>query len=231
MFVYGVGVEVRNVLKFFGVDGVKVMVFDDVSFMIGMGEFVLVIGFSGCGKFMLFKVVVGFFDVDFGSVMIDGESVRVVLCDKKIGFVLQLLVLLLWKMVCENVEFFVWINCGVNGDCVFCDLVELLLIFGFGYVLKKYFGQFFGGMQQCVVIVRVFVFDLVIMLMDELFFVFDEMNCDFQCIVLLDFWQLNCKVVMFVMYLVLEVIMFFDCIVVMVVYFGCIVQVIDVNLL
>lgn len=48
------------------------MVFDIEEFVFCKGECVFVYGFSGCGKMMLFGVLVGVFEVDVGVVCILG---------------------------------------------------------------------------------------------------------------------------------------------------------------
>lgn len=85
--------------------------------------------------------------------------------------------LLLWWIVFENVGFglelvgvLVW-DCVVKVD----EQLKLVGLVGWG---EKYVYEFLGGMQQWVGLVWVFVIDVLILLMDELFFVFDFLIWD-----------------------------------------------------
>lgn len=67
----------------------------DVSFQVGLGEFVSVVGPSGCGKSTLLKIASGLTRHTSGAVTVDGSQ---------IGYVFQDATLLDWRTVMQNVQ-------------------------------------------------------------------------------------------------------------------------------
>ena len=67
----------------------------DVSFSVGLGEFVTIVGPSGCGKSTLLRIASGLLDPTDGSVEVDRE---------RLGYVFQDATLLPWRTVQGNVE-------------------------------------------------------------------------------------------------------------------------------
>lgn len=65
-------IEVNGIRKGFATDGGTLQVVEDVSFIVGEGEFVAIVGPSGCGKTTLMNMIVGFLQPDLGSILIDG---------------------------------------------------------------------------------------------------------------------------------------------------------------
>src|SRR5215469_1551299 len=65
-------IEIRGLKKSFASDKGPLTVVDDVSFTVGDGEFVAVVGPSGCEKSTLMNMMAGFVQPDSGSVIIDG---------------------------------------------------------------------------------------------------------------------------------------------------------------
>ena len=64
-------IEVSGIRKGFGTNGGSLQVVEDVSFIVGEGEFVAIVGPSGCGKTTLMNMIVGFLQPDLGSILID----------------------------------------------------------------------------------------------------------------------------------------------------------------
>ncbi len=65
-------IEVNGIRKGFGSNGGELQVVEDVSLTVGDGEFVAIVGQSGCGKTTLMNMVAGFVQPDAGSILIDG---------------------------------------------------------------------------------------------------------------------------------------------------------------
>jgi len=65
-------IELQRVRKGFAFNGSKLQVVEDVSLIVGDGEFVAIVGPSGCGKTTLMNMVAGFVQPDAGSILIDG---------------------------------------------------------------------------------------------------------------------------------------------------------------
>ena len=63
--------EVKNINKNFG----EKKVLDDVSFNVGTGECLGIVGRSGCGKSTLVRIIARFIDTDNGQIIFDGEDI------------------------------------------------------------------------------------------------------------------------------------------------------------
>ena len=66
-------VEIRHVSKYFS----KVIANNDVSFTVGKGEVVALLGENGAGKSTIMKVLYGLYSADEGEILIDGKNVRI----------------------------------------------------------------------------------------------------------------------------------------------------------
>ena len=65
-------VEVRNLTKSFG----DLLVLDDVSFDVKDGEFLAIVGPTGCGKTTFLNSLTQIYDIDSGSILLNGEPVN-----------------------------------------------------------------------------------------------------------------------------------------------------------
>ena len=97
--------EFRNVT--FSYPGAEVPVLRDISFQAKPGETTAIIGGTGSGKSTLVKLVPRFYDVDMGSILVDGVDIRHMTQEelrKKIGYVPQE-ALLFTGTIAENIRF------------------------------------------------------------------------------------------------------------------------------
>jgi len=94
-------IEARSISLTFGTGASRVEAIRDISFEIQGGEFVSLVGESGCGKTSLLRTIAGLIPVADGEVTIGDKLVQVPSPD--IGFVFQKPVLLEWRKVTENV--------------------------------------------------------------------------------------------------------------------------------
>ena len=76
-------VKVENLTKYFG----KLHVLDDISFKVKKGEFICVVGPTGCGKTTFLNSLVGIYDITDGKILLNGEPVD--LRKQSISYVLQ----------------------------------------------------------------------------------------------------------------------------------------------
>ncbi|HVC83512.1 MAG TPA: ABC transporter ATP-binding protein [Chloroflexota bacterium] len=98
-------VEFRHVT--FRFPGAERPALDDISFSARPGEFTAILGGTGAGKSTLLHLLLRFYDVDSGSVLVDGVDVREMTQDAlraKIGFVPQKTVLFTGT-IAENLRF------------------------------------------------------------------------------------------------------------------------------
>ncbi|MGB5556394.1 MAG: ABC transporter ATP-binding protein [Paracoccaceae bacterium] len=95
-------IELRNVQKFFG----PVQVIKDMNLTIADGEFVVMLGQSGCGKTTTLRAIAGLETVTSGEILIDGVPVQdKPASDRDIAFVFQSFSLYPHMTVYENIAF------------------------------------------------------------------------------------------------------------------------------
>lgn len=95
-------IELKNVQKFFG----PVQVIKDMNLTIADGEFVVMLGQSGCGKTTTLRAIAGLETVTSGQILIDGKEVQDnKASDRDIAFVFQSFSLYPHMNVYENIAF------------------------------------------------------------------------------------------------------------------------------
>ena len=151
------------------------VVFDNVNFDIHRGEFICVIGHSGCGKTTILNVLAGLESPTAGHAFIDGREISGPSLDR--GVVFQSHALLPWLTVRGNIAFAVsskwpdWSRRQVQDHVQrFIDLVHLQ-----GSENKKP-SQLSGGMKQRVGIARAFAIQPKMLLLDEPFGALDALT-------------------------------------------------------
>jgi ABC-type nitrate/sulfonate/bicarbonate transport system ATPase subunit len=144
------------------------VVLQDITLTIESGEFVSLVGASGCGKTTLLRMISGLAPYYPGSISIDGQVVRGV--PKRVGFVFQDAALLPWKTVSGNVA--VGLN-EVRGSYTRQEIAgiveEKLALVGLSEHAHKYPRQLSGGQQQRAGLARALVGEPELLLMDEPF--------------------------------------------------------------
>ncbi|MDB5842377.1 MAG: nitrate transporter ATPase [Herminiimonas sp.] len=155
--------------------GGGVPVFDDVSFNIAHGEFVCIIGHSGCGKTTILNVLAGLDIATAGMVFMDNREVSGPSLDR--GVVFQGHALMPWFTVLGNVAFAVksrwpeWPRVKVEHHAArFIEMVGLK-----GAEHKKP-SELSGGMKQRVGIARAFAIEPKMLLLDEPFGALDALT-------------------------------------------------------
>ncbi|MDP3166929.1 MAG: ABC transporter ATP-binding protein [Hydrogenophaga sp.] len=150
-------------------------VFDEVNFNIARGEFVCIIGHSGCGKTTILNVLAGLESASAGHVFMDGREVAGPSLER--GVVFQGHALMPWLTVRKNIAFAVrskwpdWTNAQVDTHVKkYVDLVGLT-----GAIDKKP-SALSGGMKQRVGIARAFAIEPKMLLLDEPFGALDALT-------------------------------------------------------
>lgn len=145
-----------------------------VSFTVGEGEFVTIMGKSGSGKSTLLNILGCLDTASQGDYFLDGVSVRdmdknqrAVLRNRKIGFVFQNYNLLPKTTAIENVELPLMYNNKYTRDQRYARSVEALKAVGLGDRLEHKSNQMSGGQMQRVAIARALVNDQAMILADE----------------------------------------------------------------
>lgn len=151
------------------------MVFDDVSFVVGHGEFVCILGHSGCGKSTILKVLAGLEEPSGGHVIMDGKQIAGPSLDR--GVVFQGHALLPWLTVRQNIAFAVrsrfpkMKGAELKAHCdLYIDMV------GLASASEKKPSELSGGMKQRVGIARAFSIKPKMLLLDEPFGALDALT-------------------------------------------------------
>ena len=150
-------------------------VFDGVDFQISRGEFVCIIGHSGCGKTTILNVLAGLDHATSGHVFMDGRAVEGPGLER--GVVFQTHALMPWLSVGKNIAFAVRSRWPEWGDekvlahvRTHVDRVGLLA------AMDKKPAQLSGGMKQRVGIARAFAIQPKMLLLDEPFGALDALT-------------------------------------------------------
>ena len=157
-------------------NGGELTVFENASFGVEKGEFVVILGHSGCGKSTIMNILAGLADPTSGGVIMDGQEVKGPSLDR--GVVFQNYSLLPWLTTLKNVTFGVkarhpdWTKAQVEEHATkFLAMVGLE-----GDVIHRKPSQLSGGMRQRVSIARAFANHPKLLLLDEPFGALDALT-------------------------------------------------------
>jgi len=184
-------------------------VLKEISLRVSDGEFICIIGFSGCGKTTLLRVIGGF-ETYTGEVIHEGQPVVNPSLSRFMVFQ-TLEQLLPWKTVFENVIF----GLKLTGEKSFSKVHEMLELVGLADAKNKYPHQLSGGMKQRAAIARALVMNPSVLLMDEPFGSLDAQTRRRLEGELVDIWQTVKTTIIFVTHNIRESILLADRIIVM----------------
>lgn len=160
---------------------------DGVSFSLGEGAFVALMGQSGCGKSTLFHLLSGMCRPDSGTVAFAGRELTALdenglaaLRGPEIGYVMQGCNLLNNFTIAENICMPYFFNAQANRDCgdVYGRASELLEEFGLGGMEDETPSALSGGERKRVVIARAFLMRPKLIIADEPTSDLDDKNSD-----------------------------------------------------
>lgn len=164
---------------------------EGINLEIKDGEFVCLVGHSGCGKSTMLSLIAGLAHPTSGEVLIDGKPVEGPGPDRSIVF--QNYSLFPWQTAVKNVRFAIQqTNKGVSKAEADARARELLDSVGVGDAADRYPFQLSGGMRQRVAIARALAVDAPTMLLDEPFGALDPMIRRRLQEMLLDLWEGSC---------------------------------------
>ena len=150
-------------------------VFTDVSFDMSRGEFVCVIGHSGCGKTTILNVLAGLDTASGGHVFMDGREVKGPGLER--GVVFQSHALMPWLTVRRNIAFAVesrwphWSRTQVDAH-----VARFVTMVGLADAIDRKPAELSGGMKQRVGIARAFAIQPKMLLLDEPFGALDALT-------------------------------------------------------
>lgn len=172
------------------------VVLNNLNLSIGEGEFITIVGRSGCEKSTLLNIVSGVDRSYIGVIQIDGKPISQSTNTDRI-VIFQEAALFPWLTVYENVEFGLKVAKlpkNKRRDIVmhYIDLVQLTNF------ANTFIHQLSGGMKQRVAIARALVLDPKILLMDEPFAALDIQTRTILYNQLLQIHQRTNKTILFV---------------------------------
>ena len=151
------------------------VVFEDVSFGVEQGQFVTVIGHSGCGKSTIMGIIAGLVPATSGYVFVGGREVTGPGLGR--GVIFQNHSLLPWKTALGNVVFSVRArHPSWSRTRILEHSRKYLGIVGLEHAEGRKPAQLSGGMRQRVGIARAFAIEPQILLMDEPFGALDALT-------------------------------------------------------
>jgi ABC-type nitrate/sulfonate/bicarbonate transport system ATPase subunit len=164
----------RHIAKTFEVEGRRVPVLQPVFLDVAEGEFVTIVGPSGCGKSTLFNIVAGLLPPDpGGSLLVDGRPMASTL--GRIAYMPQRDLLFPWRTVLDNAVIGLEIQ-GMPRREARRRALDVIGQFGLAEFGEYYPFALSGGMKQRVALLRTFLFESDIMLLDEPFGALDALT-------------------------------------------------------
>ena len=151
---------VENLTKSFG----DLLVRDDISFNVKDGEFLCIVGPTGCGKTTFLNSLTKLYNIDRGRITLNGEAIN----PKKqnIAYIFQEYSTMEWLTVEENIGYGLRIK-HVPQEEMQQRVQEVMEIVGLTKYAKFYPSQLSASMLQRVVIARAFAVQPELLLMDE----------------------------------------------------------------
>ena len=160
----------------FPTDGEPFRALQNVNLSIAKGEFISLIGHSGCGKSTVLNIIAGLYQASEGGIILEGREVDEPGPDRAVVF--QNHALLPWLSVYENVELAV--KCVFKHSKSKAEIREWvehnLSLVHMDHALHKRPGEISGGMKQRVGIARCLAMQPKVLLMDEPFGALDALT-------------------------------------------------------
>lgn len=155
-----VKVEVKNLTKSFG----ELLVLDDVSFNVYDGEFLCIVGPTGCGKTTFLNSMTKLYNIDSGSITVNGVGIDPI--KHNLAYIFQEYSTMEWLNIEKNIAF------GLNIKKFPLDEIKrrveaAMEMVGLAKFRDYYPRQLSASMLQRVVIARAFAVEPDLLLMDE----------------------------------------------------------------
>jgi len=178
-----------------------------VSLQIEQGEFVSVVGLSGCGKSSFLSAVAGLLTAQSGTISVAGREVNKPGPDRSVVF--QKATLLPWRTVMDNITYGLDLR-GIpkkEARRKAEKYIELVQLRGFEHFHPNALS---GGMQQRVNLARALVTDPHLLLLDEPFAALDAITRESMQNELLSIWDKTRKSVLMVTHQIDEAVLLSD---------------------
>lgn len=180
-------IDISGLNKSFYKDGQEIKVLQDISLSVDKNEFVSLVGPSGCGKSTLLRIIAGLIKPDSGKMSTRGL----------VSYLHQSTLLMPWRNVYENIILPREIKSGkkISEDS---DVMGLISEFGLGGFENHMPDELSGGMAKRVTILRSYLEDRDVLLLDEPFSSLDAISRKQMQQWLLGVWGGHKKTIIFV---------------------------------
>ncbi|MEW6408809.1 MAG: ABC transporter ATP-binding protein [Nitrospirota bacterium] len=168
-------ISVKGLWKIYEVSEQRIEAVKDANLEIKKGEFISIVGHSGCGKSTFLSMLGGLTEPTKGGILIDNVDIWRLndmeisdLRNKKIGFIFQFASLIPTLKAIENVVLPVVFNSSVRSRKELYERAkELLYRFGLSDKINAYPSELSGGQHRRVAVARAFINKPEIILADE----------------------------------------------------------------
>jgi NitT/TauT family transport system ATP-binding protein len=205
------GFECVHICKSFWARNGEVVALQAVDFLVGEEEFVCIVGPSGCGKTTLLKIIAGLVQPTEGEILYASQPKN---GQPRSAMVFQEQGLFPWMTVQDNVAFGLEMQ-GIGREKRRQEAQDFLCKVGLADFIHSYPHELSGGMRQRVAILRAFLANPQILLMDEPFGSLDSQTRLVMQEELLRIWREHRKTVVYVTHDIEEAILLGDRVLVM----------------
>ncbi len=205
-------IKVENLNKIYRKNGKDLVVFKDFSFEVQTGEFLSLVGPTGCGKTTLLNIIAGLERPTAGRVLIRGREVKGPGLDR--GLVFQDAPLFPWKTVSRNIELALKAK-GIEGRKLRELSREFLETVGLVKWADYYPKELSGGMKQKAALAKALAQDPEILLLDEPFGALDAQTRMIMQEELIGIWRRFKKTILLVTHSIDEAIVLSDRIIIL----------------
>lgn len=161
--------EIRNIEKSFKNGSVEQNVLHDVTLEVEAGQIYCILGYSGCGKTTLLRIISAMETADAGEIVVDGAQHQQPSKDVLLVFQ-EFDQLFPWKSVLKNITHTLLVTkSAANKTEAVRKAEEVLKEVGLYEFRNKYPRQLSGGMKQRAAVARAFALRPKILLLDEPF--------------------------------------------------------------
>jgi len=156
-------IELKKITKKFG----SVTALHEVNLEVGEGEFLTLLGPTGCGKTTLLRIIAGFVEPTSGEVILGGHVINHVPPSRRqVGLLFQNYALFPHMTAEENVAFGLRTR-GIDRFEIQRKVDEVLKLLGIEGLRGRYPSQLSGGQQQRVALARTLAIEPRLLLLDE----------------------------------------------------------------
>ncbi len=186
--------ELNNISKtFYSDSGEAVRALEDLNLLVREGEFITLVGATGCGKTTLLNLIAGLDSPDDGQLCL-AEDLRL---GDNIAYVFQHYTLFPWRSTLGNVSFGLQMR-GIGRNKRKEKALKLLSKVGLGGFENAYPYELSGGMRQRAAIAQALAIKPRLLLMDEPFGALDDSTRRELQQMLTELWQENRTTILFV---------------------------------